>query len=140
MTELYMSHLLTRRIKLPFNLIGENIKENLNQVLNELSGKCAKEGYIKYNSINILTHSSGIINDNNVIFDVVFEAQVCHPVEGMKLKCIVKNTTKAGIRAEINEEISPIVIFVARDHYYEDDYFSSRKEGDIITINIFLVA
>ena len=42
-------------------------------------------------------------------------------------KCIVKNITKAGIRAETAEIISPVVIFIARDHYHTDKYFSTIK-------------
>ena len=134
--DIYMTNLMTRQVKLPFHLIGENIKENLHQKLQVLEGKCINEGYIKTNSIIIITHSSGIIKGLNVIFNVVFEALVCRPVEGMQMRCIVKNITKAGIRAEIDEPSSPVVIFVARDHYYNNEYFISRKEKDPITINV----
>ena len=134
--EIYMHNLMTRKVQLPFRIIGENIKENLHQKLQILEGKCINEGYVKSNSINIITYSSGIIKGNTVIFEVVFEALICRPVEGMKIKCVIKNITKAGIRAETDESVSPVVIFVARDHYYNNDYFTSRKEKDKITINV----
>ena len=134
--DIYMHNLMTRKVKLPFNIIGENIKENLHQKLQILEGKCINEGYVKSNSINIITYSSGIIKGNSVIFEVAFEALICRPVEGMKIKCVIKNITKAGIRAETDELASPVVIFVARDHYYNDNYFINRKEKDKITINV----
>ena len=53
-----------------------------------------------------------------IVFEVIIECNVCNPVEGMIIPCIVKNITKAGIRAQTNEEVSPVVIFIARDHHY----------------------
>ena len=45
------------------------------------------------------------------------------------MNCIAKNITKAGIRAEsADENPSPFVLFVARDHFYADDYFNSIEE------------
>ena len=55
----------------------------------------------------------------------------------MLIDCKVLNITKAGIRAEyLNEEISPIVVFVARDHHYKMDAFSDIKEDDTIEIRV----
>ena len=66
-----------------------------------------------------------------MIFDVVFECSVCYPVAGMLLNCVAKNITKAGIRAESSEESpSPFVLFIARDHFYSNDYFNSIEEND----------
>ena len=134
--DIYMTNLMTRQVGLPFHLIGENIKENLHQKLQVLEGKCINEGYIKSNSINIITYSSGIIKGLNVIFNVVFEALVCRPVEGMQMICIVKNITKAGIKAEVNETPTPVVIFIARDHNYMSKQFSSIQENQIIKVRV----
>jgi len=104
--------LLSKKVKLPYNIIGNNIDTVLlNKLTDELEGKCNNEGYIKPNSLSIITYSSGMIVGNSVIFDVAFECQVCRPVEGTKLSCIVRNVTKAGIRAEINNKQSPLIIF-----------------------------
>jgi hypothetical protein len=55
----------------------------------------------------------------------------CFPVEGMLVRCIAKNITKAGIRAESEDETpSPIVVFITRDNNYMSSYFSSIKEND----------
>ena len=134
---IYSKNVLTRKVFLPFNVIGSNIIENINQLLKEkYEGKCCKEGYLKTDSIKILNHSSGIIRGNDVLFDVVFESQICRPVEGMKFKVIAKNITKAGIRAETKEEKSPVVVFIARDHHHKNKDFSKIKEGDQINIRV----
>ena len=134
---LFMKNIMTRRVKLPFQIIGNNLQQVLQDSLKErMEGKCVNEGYIKPGTINVLTHSSGVIDANNVIFDVMFESEICRPVEGQKFKCIIKNITKAGIRAERPTASSPVVVFIARDHHFQSKYFSTLKEGGEITIRV----
>ena len=98
----YMNTLLSRKIQVSFNKIGKNIKEVLEKsVKRDIEGKCTIEGFVKFNSTKVLTYSSGVLFENKVEFDVVFECLVCCPVEGMLIKCNVKNKTQAGIRAVI---------------------------------------
>lgn len=135
---IYMKNILSRKISIPFQNIGSNIKENIKRTLeNDLYGKCSKEGYIKNNSINIISFSSGLVLDNNVTFDAMFECLLCHPVEGQIIKCKVLNITRAGLRATYaKEEKSPITIFIARDHHYKNEYFSKIKEEEEINIKV----
>ena len=135
---LWMKNMLTRRILLPFHSIGSNIRENVQKKLEEkLYNKCSKEGYIKNGSIKILSYSSGLVEANNVIFEVMFECDICHPVEGQIIKCQVKNITRAGIRAVYTKEkVSPITVFVARDHHYNNEAFLKVKENEEITIKV----
>jgi len=53
-----------------------------------------------------------------------------------KLNVVVKNLTQAGIRAEINDSPSPVVIYLSRDHHYNNTYFSTVKENEEITIRV----
>lgn len=118
---------------MPITTIGKNLKENIEENIKaNFEGKCVVEGYIKPNSSKIISYSSGMIQKgNNVLFDVVFECDVCFPIEGMLITCVAKNITKAGIRAESDTEVpSPIVVFVAKDHHYSVSYFAEIKEGD----------
>jgi hypothetical protein len=54
----------------------------------------------------------------------------------MLISCVVKDITKAGIRAETNDEVSPVIIFVARDHHFDMPYFSTVNVDDNITIKV----
>ena len=54
----------------------------------------------------------------------------------MIIQCVIKNITKAGLRCELNEDISPLVIFVARDHHYNNEEFNNLNENDMINIRI----
>lgn len=133
----YMNALLTRKIHIPFNKISKNLKEILEKLIKkEIEGKCTIEGFIKPNSTNIISYSSGVLSANLVEFDVVFECLVCCPVEGMTIKCVVKNKTQAGIRALINEDISPVVIYISRDHHYNNKSFNLVKDDEEITIRV----
>ena len=135
-TELYMKVSLTRKVFLPFTLIGSNTQFNIEQRIKKMEGKCNKEGFIKPNSINILSYSAGELYSEKVIFHVLFECFVCRPVEGMLIKCNVKNITKAGIRAEIKGAFSPVIIFISRDHHLKHKTFSKIKENDDIEVKI----
>jgi len=136
-TGIYSHNVLSRTVWLPFNVLGSNIRENIEQMLKEkMEGKCVKEGYIKPDSIRILSYSSGVIKDKFVEFQVSFECLICRPVEGQRFKCIVKNITKAGIRAETNEEPSPVVVFIARDHHHNVQTFHNLKENDTINVRV----
>jgi DNA-directed RNA polymerase subunit E'/Rpb7 len=136
---IFSKNVITRKITIPFNSIGSNIKEILvTKLIHSLEGKCVNEGYIKKQSINVLSYSSGVIENNSVIFDVVLQALICKPVEGITIKCIVQNVTKAGIRATYgkDEAGSPVIVFIARDHNYKKPEFSNIKINDEIIIRV----
>ena len=138
--DIYSDALLTHVLEIPMNVVGSGIKDKLEKKLRAtIEGKCISEGYIKPNSIKVLTYSSGKIYDGNKIhFETTFECKICLPVEGMIMNCVAKNITKAGIRADIDSQDgnSPVIIFIARDHHYNSDYFSSVKENDKIKIRV----
>jgi hypothetical protein len=134
---LFNQILITKSIPISINNIGNNIKETLEQLVAfQVEGKCIVEGYIKPNTIEIITFSSGLVKSSNVIFEVVFQCEVCSPVEGMHINCVAKHINKAGIRAEVNEAPSPVVIFIARDHNYTSPLFSQIKENDEIKVRV----
>ena len=136
---IYSRCLLTRKISLPITVIGKNLAETIEENIKiYFEGKCVVEGYIKTNSSKLITYSSGIIErGNHNMFEVVFECDVCFPVEGMIIECTAKEITKAGIRAESATEVpSPVVVFVAKDHHFNVSHFADVKEGDKISIRV----
>ena len=139
LTSIYSRCLITRNIVLPITAIGKNIKEVIEEnIKSNFEGKCLVEGFIKPNSAKIITYSSGIIyRGSSVSFEVIFECEVCFPVEGMLVSCVAKNITKAGIRAESATDIpTPVVVFIAKDHHYNIAHFNDVKEGDKINVRI----
>ena len=135
---LYIKNIIAKKISVPIKYIGTNIAYVIEKILNDnFEGKCSIEGYIKRGSTKIITFSSGTVVGNIAIFTVVFEYMVCNPPQGMRISCVVKNITNAGILAHTDDsEYSPLNIFIARDHHYNIPYFSELKEGDIIMIRV----
>jgi len=129
--------MMERQVTVHITNVGKNLTQNLEKILKQqYEGKCTVEGFIKDNSISIRSYSAGKTVGDNICFTVIFECQVCHPVEDMVIQCVTRNVTKAGIRAESVISPSPVVVFVTRDHNYDSEYFSSISEGDHINIKV----
>ena len=136
-SSIFTKMLINHKVPLEFRYVNRLLTDNILEYLKKrFEGKCCEQGYIKPDSINIVNYSSGIVKNNLIIFDVVFESQVCYLVEGLEVNCVAKNITKAGIRAEFDMEKTPAVIFVARDHHYVNKKFNEVEEGNIITVKI----
>ena len=128
----YSKSLITKTISLPIVAVGKTLQQTIERsITSTVEGKCIVEGYVKPDSVKVITYSSGVVKGDIVIFDTAYECEICFPVPGMLLNCVAKNITKAGIRADSAEEpVTPFVLFVARDHYFANDYFNSIKEND----------
>ena len=131
-SSIYSRSLITSSITLPITSIGKNIQETIEKTIaDKFEGKCVVEGFIQPKSSKVITYSSGMVKGIYIMFEVVFECQVCCPVEGMLIQCVAKNITKAGIRAESSDETpSPVVVFITRDHHYTMSYFATIQEDD----------
>jgi DNA-directed RNA polymerase subunit E'/Rpb7 len=135
----YINSLLTQKVILSITEIGKNIKQNLEQkIISKNEGRCISQGFIRPNSVKIVSYSSGLVQSENIEFQAVFECMVCNPVEGMIIECTVKTVTKAGIHAEVitENDIVPVTVFIAKDHYATNAYFNSIKENDNITVKV----
>lgn len=135
--DIYSSIVINKTVPVNIINVGKNIKNTLEKIIaSDIEGKCCNEGFIKENSVKVQTYSSGLISGDNVHFEAVFLCDTCNPVEGMTINCVAKNITKAGIRAEIDGDSSPLIIFIARDHQNIDDYYNSIKENDNISVRV----
>ena len=139
LTDVYSKGVITQNCCISINDVGGNIKEILeNKLKKQLEGKCCKDGYVKEGSIQVISYSSGkILNGSNVSFEVVVELLLAMPVEGMLIDSTADAITKAGIKASIPDtDPSPMVIFISRDHFHDNEYFNSIKENDKIIVRV----
>ncbi len=135
--EVYLPGTIERTVHIPFQYIGENIKELLEKFLKKkYEGKCNVEGYIKKDTITVINYSSGVLNGEAIDFVVIFDCLICTPVEGMTFKCVADNITKAGVKASIPGGDSPMTIFIVRDHHHLLKEFSSIQVGDTIEVRV----
>ena len=138
-SHVYIRSLLTQKTVLKYDEVNSELFDILETKLKKLNeGKCIKEGYVKNNSVKLLTYSSGELFDNKILFECVFECLITNPVESTIIHCITKSITKVGVRAEliVEDKISPYIVFIARDHHYNNESFSHIKENDIIEVRI----
>ena len=133
-----MKTLITKSISLDMKYVGKQLKSVLEKKTKSIiEGKCIVEGYVKPDSTKLISYSSGVVSSEKIKFDVIVECEVCFPVEGMKINCIARNITKAGIRADSSDEThSPIICFIARDHHSSITSFNAINEGDIFQVRV----
>lgn len=135
----YSKCLLTKKIVLPITTIGDDLETVLEEYIRDhFQGKCLAEGFVKTGSTKIVNYSSGVVQrGSDIVFEVQFECMVCFPVKGMVIECVVRNSVKAGIRAEsADEDPSPIVVFLAKEHHYNTHLFNDIKIGDKILVRV----
>jgi DNA-directed RNA polymerase subunit E'/Rpb7 len=135
----YVDSLLSKKVVLKITEIGKNVKENLERkIKNSIEGKCIMEGFVKPNTVQVKSYSCGLIKDDHIEFQVIYRCDICNPVKGLDVECKVKDITKAGIHAEVKdqEDNVPIIIFVARDHNYENNMFDKVEKDAIINTKI----
>jgi DNA-directed RNA polymerase subunit E'/Rpb7 len=135
----YIKSMLTMKVSLSITEVGKNIKQNLEKTISsKTEGKCIAEGFIRRNSVKVISYSSGNINGDIIEFQTLFECMICHPVEGMLIECNTKTITKAGIHAEVTDKDGtvPVTIFIARDHHFNDKRFNNIKENMKVTIQV----
>ncbi len=136
----YIRSILNMKIALLVTEVGRNLTQNLEHLIRKKTeGKCIAEGFIRPNSVKVISYSSGLIKDDHIEFVVVYECMVCYPVKDMVVTCTVSEVTKAGIHAfvkDIDSDNVPITVFVARDHHSTSKYFNSIKENAVIEARI----
>jgi hypothetical protein len=135
----YIPSILSMKVVLPIVEVGGNIKQNLERlIVSKTEGKCIVEGFVRPDSVHILTYSSGKVNAGYVEFMTTYECMVCHPVDGMLIKCVCKTITKAGIHAEVVDfkKNTPITVFIARDHHINDHNFERATENAKLVVSV----
>lgn len=134
---IYTRNILNLKVSIDFKDIDNNIYNLLEKkIKKKYEGICIDQGFIKPDSIKLITYSSGELYSNYVLYNVMIECLIANAVEGMELECIVKTITKVGIKAEINDNPSPFIIFITRDHHHNSNKFSKVEENNLITVKV----
>ena len=136
---LYLKSLLTTKVFIKITFIGKNLQDILKEKLSsKIANKCISEGYVSSNNIQIISSSAGTIRSDYIMYEVLFECMICHPVEGMEFIAKIKTITKAGIHARIIDKDGniPITVFVSRDHNVQNDNFHNVKDEEFIIVKV----
>jgi DNA-directed RNA polymerase subunit E'/Rpb7 len=134
---IFNKSIIRETIKVPFRNIGKNIEVYfIKYAKNKIEGLCRNEGYIRKNSCKVITHTSGISNNDYIIYNVVFLCEVCIPYHNMQVECYVKNITKLGIRAVLTDNDNPMTIYISKEHHKFDLDNYPIEEGNKLTVTI----
>lgn len=136
---IFTRSVLTMKIHMKMNEIGKELRKNLEtKIRAKVEGKCISEGYVRPNSVKVVSYSSGNVAYEFIEFQAVFECDICHPVQDMNIECKVVSITRAGIQAEVKLDDGnvPLVIYVARDHNYSSELYEEIQEGHKIIARI----
>lgn len=133
---IFHKELIQEKINVSYELMGRNLTNYFDDYFTKhIEGKCRNEGFIKQGTSKIINYSAGLIQSNEVIYEVTFEAEVYTPYEGMMIECIIKNINKIGIRAVYSNDNNPIMAFISREHN-QNKNFDDYKEEELIKIKI----
>lgn len=137
---LWSEALIEKRVFLPVHQINEKMEAHLLQHLRKrFAGKCIEEGFVRPSSIQLKNYSCGKISSQGVHIVVFFYCLVCNPSAGTEVRCVVSDTTKAGIHAVYRmpeENIEPLSVYVLRDHDSRNEQFEQAQKGDTIRLKL----
>lgn len=140
---IYETRQLTTQITLhPKYLNYSDINDIILQKLkNKVEGKCIGDGYIKDESVSIISRSLGIMLNHDftgsITFDIIYSADVCNPKEGQVLEVIIDTLDETNtVCYYIDENTSPIEIYLFKQHYLENKKYANLKKHDRILVKI----
>ena len=135
MDPLFERRQLTKKVHIYSKFLQKNMNSViLAQLKMNVEGKCSSEGFIQRNSITILDCSLGRTNyvKGGVDYDITFQADICFPHRGQKLKATMTLKSKVGIHAEL----SPLKILIPRDLHLGNTEFDEVKEGEDLEFEV----
>jgi DNA-directed RNA polymerase subunit E'/Rpb7 len=137
--KMYITSLLTRRLDFGIAELESNEIETLflNKTKMSFESICIDEGFVKPNSIKVISYSAGLIGVHSISFDITFECDIFRPVDSELITCKALSITKAGIRAVSSTETpSPFVAFITREDNLKDQKFLKIEEQDVFHATI----
>lgn len=135
MDPLFERRELTKKVKIHAKFIQKNIQASLvAQLKGQYQGRCSAEGYIHRDSLTIVNYSLGRADylKGGVNYDVTFQADICLPHPGQKLKAPVTLRSKIGVHAETG----PIKVLIPRDLHIGDDQFDSINPEEEVEFEV----
>lgn len=135
MDPLFERRNLTKKVHIDSKFLQQNMAPQiLTQLKMDYEGRCSSEGFINRNSITILKYSYPRTHyvRGGVDYDVTFQADVCFPHPGQRLKAPVTLRSKVGIHAET----PPVKILIPRDIHIGQEEFENVKVGDEIEFEV----
>ena len=135
--KVFLNNILYKKVAIEPRYLNKNIEKYiLNNLKYSIEGKCIKEGFVQPDSIKLIRRSVGKTYgcdfSGNIVYDIVYSAKICNPVENDIIKCVIKNINKLGVLAENG----PLSIIVAKQYHQDKSIFKNIEIGDYINIKV----
>lgn len=135
--ELFNEFILKEKIIIEPKELNSKINETLEKKLKEkIEEKCISEGFVKKNSIQIIKVGLGQLKgsqfNGNIIYELLYKAQVCNPKIGQIIKARVKFIKKIGILAHNG----PLSIIIGKEFHRDTSLFDDINQDDILDIQV----
>ena len=140
--DIFTKNILSTTIQLGPSEYNSAIDETiLAKLRNKVEGKCDSCGYINPGSCEIIKRSIGEFQqgqfNGSCVFHIMYSVDICNPVEGQIVKCVVKNINKMGLFCELSgTDDSPLTLILAKQHHLRSEKFEKIKINDIINVEI----
>lgn len=140
--DIFTKNILSTTIQLGPSEYNSAIDETiLSKLKDKVEGKCDSCGYINPGSCEIIKRSIGELQqgqfNGSCVFRVLYSVDICNPVEGQIVKCIVKNINKMGLFCELaGFDDSPLTLILAKQHHLKSERFEKMKINNIIDVEI----
>lgn len=140
---MYHTVYLDQRISIipaEINMISspDSVKEILTTKLKEkYEHKCTASGYVRPDSIEILTRSMGVAENGrftgNLLYDCKIKCDVLYPTAGSEIPVMVIKVNKMGAYAHYDDAIR---VLLPRDMHVGIREFDTINEGDIVSVRL----
>jgi DNA-directed RNA polymerase subunit E'/Rpb7 len=102
---MFSSAVIRYTVKLQAKEVGSNVRAVIeDRARSLLEGVCGESGYVRPNSLRMVSVSPGRLGDidmgRSYSFDATFKAEVCNPVRGLRMTAIVRSMNRFGMLCE----------------------------------------
>ena len=140
---IYHTRILSENIQLmPKTLNTYDLDKVILDILKKkVEGKCISDGFIKLDSVEIVSRSLGCMENHvfngSVSYFLKYKADICSPTTGQVIECYVETNDETNSVCYVGDETtSPVEIYLFRENYVGNAEYASLKQGDRIAVRV----
>ena len=140
---IYHTRILSENIQLmPKMLNTYDLDKVIIDILKKkVEGKCISDGFIKLDSVEIVSRSLGHMENHvfngSVSYFIKYKAEICAPVMGQIIECYVETNDETNSVCYVGDaDTSPVEIYLFREHYLGNAEYAALKKGKKIIAKV----
>ena len=138
----FISH-ISERVNLTANQLDNNLDISLATALKrKLEGRCCRFGYVRPNSVVIVSRTLGEVEgchfNGAVTFRVEAVADICRPAAGDRLFCEIENINRLGLLAKAGEN-KEVHVYAVIHQYDNAVFFEDPRLKELANIVVEVV-